>query len=439
MTSLPWMRACRALTALVAILAAGALTRAQAQGAQPPVKLGLAVFLTGAAAQPFGIPSKNAAELLIDAINAGSLPAPYSKPGLGGAKIEVKYLDESGPTANVVTEYRNLVQRDGMNVVIGYISSGNCTAVAPVAEELKTLTVFHDCGTPRLFEERDYKYVFRPSPTATMDNVAAARYVARKFPHVAAYAGANPNYAWGQDSWADFVRAMKIIEPKATAAKELFPKLFAGEYGAEISTLLTASAPIVHTSFWDGDFEAFVSQAVARGLPKKMTIVATAGEAQMFRLGNRLPDGTILGARGPHGVMAPDTELNRWFQKSYTARYGTPPTYPSYHMAQGVLALKAAWDKAAAAKNGARPTIDDVIAAFTGLEFDGPSAHLRMTLGKGHQAVSDIAYGTYKFNAASNKPEIVDVVRFPAECVNPPPNMKADEWLAAGMPGAKCP
>jgi branched-chain amino acid transport system substrate-binding protein len=232
---------------------------------------------------------------------------------------------------------------------------------------------------------------------------------------------------------------MKIIEPKATAAKELFPKLFAGEYSAEITTLLTTSAPIVHTAFWDGDFEAFVSQAAARGLPKKMTIVATAGEAQMFRLGSRLPDGTILGARGPHGVMAPDTELNRWFQKSYTARYGTPPTYPSYHMAQGVLALKAAWDKAAAAKNGARPTIDEVIAAFTGLEYDGPSAHLRLTLGHGHQAVSDIAYGTYKFNAAANKPEIVDVVRYPAECVNPPPNMKADEWLAAGMPGAKCP
>lgn len=438
MTSLPWLRARRAMTVLAAILIAGASTPARAQPSQPPVKLGLTVFLTGAAAQPFGIPSKNAAEILIDAINAGTLPAPYAKPGLGGAKIEVKYLDESGATANVVTEYRNLVQRDGMNVVIGYISSGNCTAVAPVAEELKTLTVFHDCGTPRLFEERDYKYVFRPTPTATMDNVAAARYVARKFPKVASYAGANPNYAWGQDSWADFVRAMKVIEPKATAGKELFPKLFAGEYGTEISTLLITNASIVHTSFWDGDFEAFVSQAVARGLPKKMTIVATAGEAQMFRLGGRLPDGTILGARGPHGVMAPDTELNRWFQKEYTARYGSPPTYPSYHMAQGVLALKAAWDKAAAAKNGARPTIDEVIAAFTGLEFEGPSAKLKLTLGKGHQAVSDIAYGTYKFNTTSNKPEIVDVVRYPAECVNPPPNMKADEWLAAGMPGAKC-
>ncbi len=438
MISLPRMRGCRALTALVAIVVAGAFTRAEAQGSQPPVKLGVAVFLTGAAAQPFGIPSRNSAELFVDAINAGTLPAPYNKPGLGGAKIDVKFLDESGSTANVVTEYRNLVQRDGMNVVVGYISSGNCMAVAPVAEELKTITVIFDCGTPRLFEEHDYKYVFRPTPTATMDNVAAARYVTRKIPNLATYAGVNPNYAWGQDSWADFVRSMKVLQPKATPVKELFPKLFAGEYGTEISTLLTSNAPIVHTSFWDGDLEAFVSQAVARGLPKKMTILATAGEAQMFRLGSRMPDGSIIGARGPHGVLAPDTELNRWFQKNYTARYGTPPTYPSYHMAQGILSLKAAWDKAAA-KKGGPPTTDEVIAAYTGLEFEGPSAQLKMTLGKGHQAVSDIAYGTYKFNKSTNKPEIVDVVRYPADCVNPPPNMKADDWLAAGMPGAKCP
>lgn len=440
MTSLPRVRACRVLTVLVATLIgvarAPAALAVQAE-AQPPVKLGVVVFLTGAAAQPFGIPSKNAAELFIDAINAGTLPAPYDKPGLGGAKIEPRYVDESGSTANVVTEYRNLVQRDGMNVVVGHISSGNCTAVAPVAEDLKTLTVFHDCGTPRLFEERDYKYVFRPTPTATMDNVAAARYVVRKYPQLTAFAGINPNYAWGQDSWADFVRAMKVLAPKAQPVKELFPKLFSGEYGTEITTLLTSNAPIAHTSFWDGDFEAFVSQSAARGLPSRITMVATAGEAQMFRLGSRLPDGSILGARGPHGVMAPDTELNRWFQKSYLARYGAPPTYPSYHMAQGILALKAAWDKAAT-KKGGRPTTDDVIAAFTGLEFDGPSARIRMTSAKGHQAVSEIAYGTYKFNRATNKAEIVDVVRYPAECVNPPANMKADEWLAAGMPGAKC-
>jgi branched-chain amino acid transport system substrate-binding protein len=31
-------------------------------------------------------------------------------------------------------------------------------------------------------------------------------------------------------------------------------------------------------------------------------------------------------------------------------------------------------------------------------------------------------------------------MRFPADCVNPPPNMKSEEWIKGGFPGAKgCP
>jgi len=36
-----------------------------------------------------------------------------------------------------VQELRNLYQRDNVDVVLGYIGSGDCLAVAPIAEELK--------------------------------------------------------------------------------------------------------------------------------------------------------------------------------------------------------------------------------------------------------------------------------------------------------------
>jgi branched-chain amino acid transport system substrate-binding protein len=403
-----------------------------------PVKLGIVTFLTGPAAGPFGIPSRNAAEIMIEMLNAGKVPGQYATVGLGGAKIEPKILDENGNTATQVTEFRNLIQRDNMDAVVGYISSGNCLAVAPVAEELKALTVLFDCGTPRIFEEKPLKYVFRATPHATMDNVAAARYALKRFPELASFSGINQNYAWGQDSWRDFVGALKALAPKAKVEKELLPKLFAGEYGAEITALLTSNSQIVHSSFWNGDLESFVVQNGARGLPARSTMLYTAGETAMFRLGQKMPDGTIIGARGPHGVMAPDTPLNKWFRQVYEDRFATAPTYPSYHMAQSILGLKSAWEKAAAAKAGARPTTDEVIAAFENLEFEGPSAKIKMAIGNGHQGISDIAYGTYKFNKAENKAELVDIVRYPAECVNPPAGMTSTAWLEGGMQGAKC-
>ena len=61
-----------------------------------------------------------------------------------------------------------------------------------------------------------------------------------------------------------------------------------------------------------------------------------------------------------------------------------------------------------------------------------------MALGNGHQGIQETAYGTYSFNKQKNEPEVVDIMRFPAECVNPPAGVTADDWIKDGMKGAKC-
>ena len=431
-------RALESFWLLVSLLGV-AVIPARAQNAPSPattIKLGIVSFLTGPAAAPFGIPGRNGAEVMIEAMNAGKVPAPFNKVGFGGSSVEAKYIDETGSAANVVTEFRNLVQRDQVDAVIGYVSSGNCLAVTPVAEELKAITVFYDCGTPRIFEEKPRAYVFRVSPQSTMDNVAAARYLLAKKPDVTSYSGINQNYAWGQDFWRDFTGAMQVLAPKVTVDKSLFPKLFAGEYGAEISTLLTSKSQVLHTSFYDGDLEAFLYQEQARALDKRMTILATTAESAMWRLRDKMPDGTIIGARGPNGPLAPDTEFNRWFKRIYTDRYSIPPTYPAYQMAMSLLGLKLAYEKAQ--KGDAKPTSDEVAAAFKGIEFEGPSGAVKLAIGDGHQGISETAYGIYRFNKEKNEPEIVDIMRFPAECVNPPAGVSADDWIKDGMKGAKC-
>jgi hypothetical protein len=110
------------------------------------------------------------------------LPAPYNKKGINGASVETVMVDEAGGTTKQVTEYRNLVERAKVDAVIGYISSGDCLAIAPLPDELKKITIFFDCGTPRIFEDASYKYLFRTGAHATMDNVAAARYLLAKHP-----------------------------------------------------------------------------------------------------------------------------------------------------------------------------------------------------------------------------------------------------------------
>ena len=404
---------------------------ASAQDLQGEYKVGLVNFLSGAAAGPFGIPARNAAEIVIEAINKGAVPAPYGTAGIAGARVVPTIIDEA--SSQVVADYRNLIERDGVAAVVGYTSSGNCSAIAPVAEDIQALTIFFDCGTPQVFETivTSPKYLFRTGATATMDNVAAARYLLDKGMTTPRIAGINQNYAYGQDSWEDFSASVEVLLPEAEIVSSQFPTLGAGQYGSEISALLTQNPDVVHSSLWGGDMEAFVLQAAGRGIFQRSTVILTGGETAMFRP-VQFQEGTVIGARGPHGVLAPESELNTWFRNLYMERFGTWPTYPSYKMAMAVLGLKAAADKAGSTDK------DAVAAALKGLEFDSPSGTVRMAIAGGHQAIQDMVYGVYGLNPETNQPDLLDRVHYAAECVNPPDGAKALEWIQGGFQGAKC-
>ncbi len=438
------------LTSTLLLASTGAL----AQQAKP-IKIGFVTFLSGPAAGPFGVPAKVAAEAIVESLNAGSAPPPYNSKGFGGSPLELVVIDEAGGATKQVSEYRNLVERQGVDFVIGYISSGDCLAVAPVAEEMKKLTVLFDCGTPRVFEEASYKYVFRTRPHATMDAVAAALYLLEKSPTTKTYGGINQNYAWGQDSWSDFSSAMAVLKPQVQITSSQMPKLGAGQYGAEISALLGTNSDVIHSSLWGGDLEAFMVQAGPRGLFKKSQLVLVAGEPYLHRLGPNIPDGTIVGARGTHGVFAPDSALNNWLKSIYKAKTKFEPNYPAYSVALGILGLKSAYEAAKLKKlsssipmgenKGVKEEMEkayalgasqeEVIAAFEGLSFQSPSGRMRMALGKGHQAISGTAYGTTKL--VNGQVTVVNIRQYPAESVQPPEGTASLAWIKSGMKAKK--
>ena len=167
------------------------------------------------------------------------------------------------------------------------------------------------------------------------------------------------------------------------STKLQFPKIFAGQYGTEISAMSLDKSELVHSSFWGGDLEAFIFQGAARGLFKKKKIVLTVGGTAAYRLGKKMPDGVVLGARGPYGILVRDrkTALNQWFIKTYKDRFATYPSGPAYQYAQGILATKIAYDKAQE-KAGAFPNQSAVINAFKGISFESNSmpAKFHMTV-----------------------------------------------------------
>src|SRR5437762_12410066 len=152
------------VTGVIAVVLS--LAAAQAQGPAPKGapkerRVGIVTLLSGPASSTFGIPAKKAADAWVEKIN--------DEGGIGGAKLVPVLTDEAGPGDKVVAEFRRLAADEKVDLVIGYISSANCVAVPPVAEELRVLTVLFDCGTTRVFEEAKYKYVFRTAAHTGID------------------------------------------------------------------------------------------------------------------------------------------------------------------------------------------------------------------------------------------------------------------------------
>lgn len=433
------VRCLQRAAALSAVATAAALCATGAM-AQETFKVGIVSFLSGQAAESFGIPAVNGAKVLLDAFNKGAAPAPYNKVGFGGMKLEFVYVDEAGGATKQVQEMKNLYDREKVDAVVGYVGSGDCLAVAPAAEEMKRFLILYDCGTPRIFEDGKYNYVFRTASHAVMDNVALVRYLKARNIKADSFNMINQDYAWGQDSKKDFTWTMEKLYPNAKVGEDQLPKFGAGQYGTEISALMAKPADVTHSSLWGGDLQAFVLQAGPRGLFTKTQVVFSAADHVLPGLGEKMPNGVILGARGAYGQMSPKSALNDWWWDLYSKAYNQYPVQAPYRMVQSLLGLKLAVEKAMVANGGKKPNDEQIAAALRNSEWESPAGKIRMALGGGHQAIQDTAIGRTRYDAAKKMVVLEDIQRFPADCVNPPANMKGEEWIKAGFPGAKgCP
>ena len=248
---------------------------------------------------------------MIDAFNKGAAPAPYNKPGFGGMKIEPVYVDENGGATKQVQELRNLYDREKVDAVVGYVGSGDCLAVAPVAEEMKRFLILYDCGTPRIFEDNKLQYVFRTASHAAMDNVALARYLKATNVKIDDVQHDQPGLRLGPGLEEGLHAVDGEALPGAKPGEDQLPKFGAGQYGTEISALMAKPADVTHSSLWGGDLQAFVLQAAPRGLFKRTQVVFSRRRPRAAGLGDKMPDGVILGARGAYGLMSPKSRAQR--------------------------------------------------------------------------------------------------------------------------------
>jgi branched-chain amino acid transport system substrate-binding protein len=412
-----------------ALIGAGFLLTAvsgQAQEKPAELKIAMTTFLTGPASV-FGIPAKAAAEILVEDINAAG--------GVGGVKIKPIFIDEGVGTDRLLSEYRRVVQEEGVKVALAAISSGNCNALAPVAEDLKVLNVLWDCASEKLLEEHRYKYVVRTLGNGTSEIVATVMHLLRTKPDFKTLAIVNQDYAWGRDSRELFVNTLQAMKPDVKVLVEMYPKFGASDFSSEISRLQALKPDVILSTSWGGDLDTLLRQASQRGLLRSAMWVLPLGESSLERLGKILPDGLIIGMRGEGYFLHPeykDDAKHKAFVAKFRAKTGQYPIYPVYHAAQAFQGVADAYATAMKANGGKWPTNEQLAETMRSLKFRALTRQVKMR--EDGQGLADQMLGVTKMTPGQPFPVIDALTIYPAEIVQNPVGTKSPEWVKTLKP-----
>lgn len=414
-------------TGLISAVALATAGLAQAAEKPETLKVGITAFLSGPASV-FGEPAKAAAEMLIEDMNADG--------GIGGVPVEAYFVDEGAGGETLLAEYRRLVEDVDVDAMFASISSGNCNKIAPLAEDLKVLNIMWDCGTQRIFEEGEYRYVFRTQANATPEMLSTVLYLLKTRPDFQTIAVVNQDYAWGRDSWDIFLTALKALKPDVEVVAEFFPKFGAPDFSTEISRLQALRPDVILSTSWGGDLDTFVRQASQRGLTNTSTLVLPLAESSLQRLGSALPEGQIVGARGDHYFLHPEKKDDPGFTafvEEFKEKTGAYPIYPVFHISQALAALEAAYEKAIEANGGEWPDREQVVDAMPGLAFAGLGREV--TIREDGQGLEDQLLGTTIKVDGYDFPLLDNMMLFDAEDITTPVGETSTEWLKTLEPG----
>ncbi|MGR9403107.1 ABC transporter substrate-binding protein (plasmid) [Rhizobium leguminosarum] len=161
-------------TAVLSLSVAVSGLPAIALAADGTIKLGLVAPMSGPNAR-YGAFSMHGAELAVKDINDAG--------GIDGMKIELLNADSQGTPVEGVSAARRLIDQDGVDFIIGDVSSSVTLAIQPVAEDAEVLLLNAASSNPKITYQAGvggFKWTYRNYPTDENRALIVAKYAAEQ-------------------------------------------------------------------------------------------------------------------------------------------------------------------------------------------------------------------------------------------------------------------
>lgn len=347
--------------------------------AQEPIKIGLIYTFSHRLAH-YGFAAKQGAEMAIEDINRAG--------GLLGRKVEAVYGDTKLRPEEGVKVAEQLVTGDGVDVVMGIVSSGVAKAVSPVMNQLRTPLIITLAMTPDVTGIACNPWTFRVSLNGPQ-NVKGAATLAAEL-DVEKWTTMAPDYVFGYQCWEYFQEYLGRMKPDARfagKAETVYANVLTTDFVPFIKKLRKTGCDGVLCSLYGGNLKDFIRQGMEMNLfDGKIHFLMNLAYSNdvLYSLGLDMPKGLWLS--GLYWFQANKSKTNTDFVERYSARYRVFPDYNSHGGYAGVLTYAAAVRKAGSADK------DAVRKALEGLTVDLPIGMVTIRA-EDHQAVSDGVWG----------------------------------------------
>ena len=337
-----------------------------AQGGAP-IKVGLMLPYTGTFAQ-LGIAIENGFRM--------ALAEKGDK--LGGRGIEFFKVDDESNPAKAVENANKLVQRDGVDVLVGTVHSGVQMGIQKVARDSGVLSIIPNAGVLAATRALCAPNVFRTSFTNSQPTFALGKVMAEK--GIKKTAWITWKYAAGDEAFEGFKEG--YTKGGGTIVKELslpFPNV---EFQALLTEIASANPDAVACFFAGGAAVKFMKDYAAAGLKDKVPLYGSGF----------LTEGTVAAAGdSANGVITAmhyadtlDTPRNKQFRAGYTKAFkGEADVYAVQGYDAGQLLLQGA-----EAVKGDLSAKAVLVKAMEGATIDSPRG--KWTMSKSHNPIQDI-------------------------------------------------
>lgn len=373
--------------ALVAILTLGAA--AQDEGA--PLKIGVLSDQSGALALyggelELGLKLGLLYAAGIDPMEYGSFEEAMADLTIAGRPVELVVRDTASNPDTGSQQARELIEQEGVELLVGAPSSGVTLGLQQVAVDYDTVLFATPGASPNITGSNFNLNTFRVCRNTAQDSLALASFATELGENWVILAA---DYDFGRASAAAYEATLGAFGVEFVS-DVIYAPLETTDFTAYMQQIRDSGADVL-LPIWAGDTTIALNQQINEfGILDQMAVIGAINSNDIIALSDPSVVGSVLS--GVYHYTFPETEINDWMVEKHvavTTAVGTAD-YPDLFTECSFATGQAIHAAVTAAEGGTLPS--DLIPQLEGLAFEGPKGWYFIRPGD-HQAMVPMYVG----------------------------------------------